>query len=131
MPTKNCSYLHISQKYILYIACFSSECHSLLYRPNVFLEVKRRPPTTGGDYTPLASFSEIVDPYLRRLQQEGPLFPRTIIYLPVHWCGEMHDRANVRFNLQAATDDIIGPIGQYHAAQSKKVVCSLSPPNIP
>ena len=67
--------------------------HVIFNRPTMYLEVKKRPPSTGGQHDVAFSFTSVIDPMLHQLRQEGKQYDRTIIYLPLKWCGYIHHRA--------------------------------------
>ena len=97
---------------------------------NVFLEVKRRPPSTGGNYTPNDSANTVIDPYLKELQLLGLSFPKSIVYAKLEMCGYIHDRAVTHFLADHPDETTIQTpnavelqslIQQYHAPQTSSV----------
>ncbi|VDI30438.1 Hypothetical predicted protein [Mytilus galloprovincialis] len=87
-------------------------------RPNVFLEVLKRPPSTGGVNCTEDAMFKTVDPYLHKLKVEGINFPKTIMYVPLKWCGVLHHRATT-FQEEAGEEEMKPYVSQYHAPQSK------------
>ena len=100
---------------------------SLLYfRPTVFINVNRRPPSTGGDFTVEESYTACLDPLLTELSEKEALFPRTIVYLPIKWCGFAHEHA-IGFLKQCAgfiprlaegDQEVKSYVAQYHSGQT-------------
>ena len=96
----------------------------------MFLDVKLRPPSTGGDATAEESYTAVMDPVLLRLMEEGQSFLKTIVYLPLKWCGVIHHRFLVKY-LGCEPDVKMPPsqagdlIAQYHAPQSQSVSANL------
>ena len=96
----------------------------------MFLEVKRRPPSTGGDHTVENAYQSVVDPILEDLRIQGHKFDKTIVYMPLKWCGLMHHRAMTDFihdhpddKVQQSVDaqQLTCLVSQYHAPQSNRV----------
>lgn len=66
-------------------------------RPNIYLSVKTRPACTGSGRTVEDSYNVVMDPILSRLAFLGASMPRTIVYMPLQWCGYTHHRAVSRY----------------------------------
>lgn len=87
-------------------------------RSNIFLSVKPRLPTTGGANTAQDSYEEAVHPIFSRIANEKEKAPKTLIYLPLKWCGTVHEYAN----LYAISEDLVKPeVVQFHAPQTVEV----------
>ena len=50
-------------------------------------------PSTGATHSVEESYECVLDPFLEELEAKGAEFPKTIIYLPLRWCGHMHHHA--------------------------------------
>ena len=96
----------------------------------MYIAVKRRPPSTGGNHPVETSVNACIDPFLKELQEKEESFPRTIIYFPMmKWCGHTHDRslpilrscANFQEEVAEGDDEVKSYIAQYHAAQTTEV----------
>ncbi|XP_053404947.1 uncharacterized protein LOC128558764 [Mercenaria mercenaria] len=86
-------------------------------RTNVFLEVKKRPPSSGGEYSAEESVFSCVDPLFKGLTQEETTFPKTVIYTQLKWCGILHNRAKYNFGTQY--------VKQYHSPQSQAMKTAI------
>ncbi|XP_053383956.1 uncharacterized protein LOC123534117 [Mercenaria mercenaria] len=86
-------------------------------RTNVFLEVKKRPPSSGGEYSAEESVFSCVDPLFKSLTQEETNFPKTVIYTQLKWCGILHNRAKYNFGTQY--------VKQYHSPQSQAMKTAI------
>ncbi len=84
----------------------------MFFRPNVFLAANLRPPTL----TAYDSYMEPVRPILEELTTKGDTCPRTIIYLPLKWCGEVHLEAQQKYGIKQSL-----VVSQYHSPQTEKV----------
>lgn len=78
-------------------------------RPGVFLSVHDR----LGNTSVRASYFNIVDPILKDLQEDPSHFPKTIMYLPLGWCGQVHQRA-----LYLLPDELHHSVAQFHSPQT-------------
>ena len=90
------------------------------------MEIKKRPPSTGGSNTSENSVFQTVDPILCQLQEEKEKFEKTIVYVPLKWCGQLHYRAETVFKLNAESatkesKNITTLVSQYHSPQSQQV----------
>ena len=92
--------------------------------------MKRRLPSSGGHNTVEDAVNETVDPILASLKVEGKHFPRTIMYMPIKWCGYVHHRAVTKFladhpeevTVQMPNDNrLTCLISQFHAPQTQGV----------
>lgn len=90
-----------------------------IHRPNVYLEVVKRPSSTGGENTAENSIFEVIDPIIKRLKENGKEFPKTVIYVPLKWCGILHHRTVTTLENEAANFTDI--VSQYHSPQSTQV----------
>ena len=99
------------------------------FRPNIFLDVCKRAPSTGAQYTAADSMHEVIDPFLENLKRQTKDFNKTIVYVPLKWCGLLHYRANSQF-LNDSSDSFNREsqlktlVAQYHAPQSQEVSIS-------
>lgn len=90
----------------------------------MYLNVKRRPASTGGNNTAQSSMFSIADIYLQELKETKLEFPKTVVYIPLKWCGILHERASAVFDVGAF-------VAQYHAPQSQQVyVCLVTSANL-
>lgn len=83
-------------------------------RPNVYLDVKKRLSSAGGDYTAEDSVYAVADDLLLELQEKTTNFDKTILYVPLKWCGLIHERAMTIYGVGTY-------VAQYHAPQSTKM----------
>ncbi|XP_071109643.1 bifunctional 3'-5' exonuclease/ATP-dependent helicase WRN-like [Haliotis cracherodii] len=100
-------------------------------RPNIYLEVKVRPPSPGSGHSVETSYETVLDPVLLTSRTDGIHFDRTIIYLPLKWCGHIHHRAITRSLLlnqenqeteQGSVEASLKCfIAQYHAPQTQEM----------
>jgi hypothetical protein len=111
-------------KFLLFFVTFHQ---FFLLRPNLYLEVKSRPPSTSGAEE---SIDAVIHPILAELRKQGVNFPRTLIYLPLQWCGYVHHAAVSKY-LQDHPDEVTIQdadssrltclVSQFHAPQSQGV----------
>ena len=97
----------------------------MYFRPNIYLEVCKRAPSTGGSHTATESMYEVIDPFLTELKNQTNNFNKTIVYVPLKWCGLLHYRASSQFldvvhsfNSESKLQTLVA---QYHAPQSQEV----------
>ena len=95
------------------------------FRPNVFLQAKVRPPSTGNKTTD-ESMAVIIQPYLKELMKIGKNYPKTIMYMPLVWCGWAHNLAQSMCPAvtSTSTDEseyFPHAVAQYHAPQTQQV----------
>ncbi|WAR28235.1 YR290-like protein, partial [Mya arenaria] len=88
-------------------------------RRNVFLQVEERSPSTGGQNSAEDSVYAVLDKFLQKLKLKKQSFEKTIVYLPLKWCGLVHLRAKIVF-------DVGCMVAQYHAPQAQKVLFKYS-----
>ena len=97
------------------------------FRPNIFLEVSHRAPSTGGQHIAADSVFQVADICLERLKEQTKDFTKTIIYVTLKWCGLLHYRANSQFLgdvTNSNNDSLLKTlVAQYHAPQSQEVSC--------
>ena len=97
--------------------------------------MKRRPPSSGSS-TVEESVDEVVGPILSELAENN--LPRTIMFMPLKWCGYVHSRALLEYleHIEAPDDgwvtltqedgseEVIALktlVAQYHAPQTAEV----------
>ena len=101
-------------------------CVFSLFRPNIFLEVTERPPTSGQNHPVEASYNAVLSPVLQEALQERLDYPKTIVYMPLQWCSHAHSMACQLSHLSLDQPDEIrngqldGIFAQFHALQGKK-----------
>ncbi|CAG2201777.1 unnamed protein product [Mytilus edulis] len=93
-------------------------------RPNVYLSVEKRPPSTGGENTAEESMFKTVDPIIQELKTKMENYRKTIVYVPLKWCGVLHQRTvtsigNVTSDTEAESFSPI--VSQYHSPQSQQL----------
>ena len=76
--------------------------------------------STGLGHNAEESYESVLDPVLASLKQEGLNFERTIVYLPLKWCGHIHKRA-LNHYLDSSSDEYPHLVAQYHAPQTQEV----------
>ena len=82
-------------------------------RSGVYLAVKRRLPTTGK-HDSVDSYYNILIPLFGELQNNPSIFLKTVIYMPLAWCGQAHKLA-----LETLPTAMHAKIAQYHSPQTK------------
>lgn len=80
--------------------------------------MKLRAPNTGGDNSSQSSVFSILEPLVVELVEMGNLFPKTVIFTKLKWCG--HGFEFVRRKLLVAKRSV-DCIGQYHASCVQEV----------
>ncbi|CAC5396017.1 unnamed protein product [Mytilus coruscus] len=93
---------------------------SIQSKPNVSLEVRKRPPSTGGVNCTEDAMFQTVDPYLHDLKVEGIHFPKHILYVRLKWCGLLQHRTTT-FKEEVEEKEMKLYVSQYHAPKSKDV----------
>jgi superfamily II DNA helicase RecQ len=68
-------------------------CQQSVDRPNIFMKVVRRAPSTGGKHSAEESFMDIVIPLLSELHAEQENFRKTVVYCKRDYCGLAYERA--------------------------------------
>ncbi|XP_052783086.1 uncharacterized protein LOC128219316 [Mya arenaria] len=74
-------------------------------RRNVFLQVEERSPSTGGQNSAEDSVYAVLDKFLQKLKLKKQSFEKTIVYLPLKWCGLVHLRAKIVFDMKTRIVD--------------------------
>ena len=82
--------------------------------------MKERLASTEAD----ESFMKILTPIFEELVEKGSArFPKTIVYLPLKWCGRAHHAAQLFINEHGdgslSGEDMV--IAQYHSPQAPEV----------
>ena len=98
-------------------------------RPSVYIDVRRRPANSCSGGTVLDSYMACLEPLLTELQEKEESFPRTIVYMPLKWCGYGHEQALCFLADSPAfqpvheedDDEVKSFVGQYHAPQTPEV----------
>jgi ATP-dependent DNA helicase RecQ len=93
-----------------------------LNRPNIFIEKKKRKPASTNE----ESFDSILLPIARELKKSLILFPLTIIYLPLKWCGyafklfmeELEDKSYIPSDERIPKNCLFA---QYHSPQTEEM----------
>ena len=68
-----------------------------------------------------------MDPILEELKTLRQEFPKTIVYMPLVWCGRAHRLACITLGLELTVPDEVvngelnSLVAQYHAPQGQKV----------
>lgn len=88
-------------------------------RPNIFLEVIKRPPSTGGNSVQ-KSYDYIFDPIISELKHHQQAFPKTVVYTKLKWCGYGHEQA-VRAERDGSPSTATGLVAQFHKPCSAEV----------
>ncbi len=91
-----------------------------IFRPNVFLKVLRRPPSTG-DCTIQEAYQKVVDLILKDLQNEGSDFGKTIVFVSLKWSSLLHQRAVKNFDQTADAKELTCLMSQFHAPHFQQV----------
>ena len=90
-------------------------------RANIKINVKKRLPNTGGRVESVeTSFDAIFLPVIEELKREGMIFPKTIIYAKLKWCGYGHEMAT-RPDRCGHISKVVPYVAQYHAPCTPKV----------
>ena len=102
-------------------------------RPSVYIEVRRRPANCGGGNTVVDSYMTCLEPLLTELQEKEESYPRTIVYMPLKWCGYGHEQA-LDFLEDCSTfqpvhqeedEEVKSFVAQYHAPQTPEVSLNI------
>lgn len=84
-------------------------------RPNIRIEVKMRPSSTGSHSSSEQSFLSVVNPIIRELTDKVDCFDKTVVYASLKWCG-------LGYELATMMDEKMKPfVSQYHAVCSDEV----------
>ena len=83
--------------------------------------MKDRPSSQGSGHSVEESYDAVLDPILSKLAEDGVNFDRTIVYLPLKWCGHVHKNALDRYLDEETTLKYPNLIAQYHAPQTSEV----------
>lgn len=94
----------------------------------MYLSVEKRPPSTGGENTAEESMFKTVDPIIQELKTKMENYRKTIVYVPLKWCGVLHQRTvtsigNVTSDTEAESFSPI--VSQYHSPQSQQVLINI------
>jgi len=68
---------------------------------------------TGGDNTAEAAYVSVLEPLLQELKDKKELFPKTVVYTKLKWCGFAYDFFNRSLLGESSVD--ISMVSQYHA----------------
>ena len=82
-------------------------------RSNIFIKVQKRKPNHKIE----ESYEGIFQPLVKELQQKGALFPKTVVYTKLKWCGYGHEAAV----MDTDDYDIAQRVAQYHSTCTKEV----------
>ena len=82
-------------------------------RERVFFEVRQRL-AVGGKHTALESYQNVLEAIFEELKVTGDEFPKTVVYLPLIWCGTAHMLA-----LHHLPEQLHEKVAQFHAPQTK------------
>lgn len=83
-------------------------------RPNIYMSVKRRNPSTGSKHTAEESFLDIIEPLLAELAERKMAFTKTVVYSKLQWCGMAYEAAFIK-GLASYTS-------MYHAQCTNEVI---------
>ncbi len=98
-------------------------------RKNIFLQVKKMFPTSGGENSAEESYISVLEPLLQELIKEKEGFLKTIVYTKLKWCGFAYEYF-YRCMLNNTSIDI-SMVSQYHAPCKDEVslrfrlICTL------
>ncbi|XP_052806704.1 uncharacterized protein LOC128235959 [Mya arenaria] len=107
-------------------------------RRNVFLQVEERSPSTGGQNSAEDSVYAVLDKFLQELKLKKQSFEKTIVYLSLKWCGLVHLRAKIVFDMKTSIADADSLIGLLQATEAcgmgvdipdVRRIVHLTPPN--
>lgn len=59
----------------------------------IFLDMKQRPVSYSTRHSVDECYEDVIDPILGQKAVDSHSFPRTIMHLPLKWCGYVHDSA--------------------------------------
>lgn len=98
--------------------CVSASCD----RGNIYLSVSKRPSSSGGSHTAEDSFISVLKPLLDEIRNKGKLFPKTIVYMKLKWCGFAYDYFNHELECVGEKSNAnISLVAQYHASCKDEV----------
>ena len=98
---------------------------SIVDRPNIKYIVKTRPPQSGRNASAEQSYNSVFLPYLHELKAKQGMFPKTVIYTGLKWCGV---GSEVGVNLLTdgnITSEGTSEMAQFHAPLTAKVCCMV------
>ena len=93
-------------------------------RPNIFIQVFKRPSSTGGSSSVQQSYDALLDPIINGLKIQQQLYPKTVVYSKLHWCGYGHERA-VRVERDGSPSLAAGLVAQFHKPCTTEVGIQL------
>ena len=82
-------------------------------RPNIRYSAQRRPPNAGRGSSVEESYTSIIAPYIHELKEKREQCPKTIIYVPLKWCGFVNE-LGVRI-MDSISSHGVPEIAQFHA----------------
>ena len=94
----------------------------------MFLQVQHRPPATSSEGMAEDAMATLIKPYIQELLQKGKEYPKTIMYMGLHWCGWAHNLAESMFKAVSFAHDcecFPYAVAQYHAPQTQQLFYSI------
>ena len=88
-------------------------------RDNIKYVVKQRPPNSGKGHSVEDSYTSVFAPFLTELKEKKEIFPKTVVYTMLKWCGFGNELA-VRI-LSDGTLSRVQDVQQYHAPLTSEV----------
>jgi hypothetical protein len=88
---------------------------SSLSRSNIKLAVVKRTPS--GE----TSYDSVIEPFVNELKQKGSIFPKTVMYLRLKWCGHAHELCLRPTSSDDVSDKLHLLIAQFHAPCTDQV----------
>jgi hypothetical protein len=85
-------------------------------RSNIFLNVERRSSSSGGENTAEDGYIAIFKNLLEELVCKDTLFPKTIVYTKLKWCGYAYDYFARALSEKGSCGADISMVSQYHAS---------------
>lgn len=85
-------------------------------REGVYMEVLRRSAFAGAGRDTIDAYVDVLKPIIDELEYEPQAFDKTVVYLPLVWCGRAHQLA---VTLLSAHHHHL--VAQFHAPQTKEM----------
>jgi superfamily II DNA helicase RecQ len=113
------------QKMVAEALLMGTEHHMEVVRGNpdregVFLEVLKRPGSSGPEQDVSDSYFDVLKPLIDELSMNPDHFEKTIVYLPLVWCGRAH-----QFALTVLASELHGLVAQFHSPQTKTLKAAI------
>ena len=85
-------------------------------RPNIYLSVKLKQSSTGFNHSAVDSFLHVIEPLFNEFKTSGDLFPKTVLYCTLNFCGIAYEQAVIR--------NLSENVAMYYAQCTSEVICT-------